>query len=78
MIGWLALCSLNSLGIILKDEMQEVTYSDGNKGMAYIGLHLTDKVSKIGAPWSSRHPRIIGTIQFDNVETLLEHFRNAA
>jgi len=55
----LAECGLGSLGIILSDAPIEVTYSDGAKAMAWVGLHLTDKVSYVGAPWASRNPKIV-------------------
>ena len=56
--GSLAVCSLGCLGLITEDEKKEVTYPDGTKGMAYVGIHLTDKIAPIGSPWSSRNPRI--------------------
>jgi len=60
--GDLALCSLGALGLITADEPQEVSYSDGNKDLAYVGIHLTDKIAPIGSPWSSRSPRIAGNL----------------
>lgn len=57
--GTIAICSLGCIGLITKDEPQEVKYSDGNKGVAYVGIHLTDKVSPIGSPWSSRSPKVL-------------------
>ena len=67
--GSLALCSLGSLGLITKREPQLIEYKDGNKGIAFVGIHLTDKISKIGEPWSSRKPKVITHI--DNVEEIL-------
>ena len=61
----LALCSLGTLGVIIDEEMHEVEYDDGNKGMTYIGYHLTDKTRPVGSPWSSRTPKIIGHIDCD-------------
>ena len=61
--GTLALCSRNSLGLITEPEPKEVTYPDGTKGTAYVGIHLTDKIAPIGSPWSSRNPRVLGTLQ---------------
>lgn len=52
----IARCSLGSLGLITEDEPKEIVYPDGNKGFAYVGIHLTDKVAPIGSPWSSRTP----------------------
>jgi hypothetical protein len=36
--------------------------------MAYVGIHLTDKVAPVGSPWSSRTPRIV-----DDLGTLFAH-----
>jgi len=60
--GSLAICSLGCLGLITADEPQEITYPDGNKGVAYVGIHLSDKVAPVGSPWSSRNPRVIGKL----------------
>ena len=62
LVGTLAICGLGSLGMIVSEEPQEVTYADGNSGTAYIGIHLTDRIAPIGSPWSSRSPRIVGHI----------------
>ena len=59
---YLGICGLGTLGVITKYNPQEVTYPDGSKAMAYVGLHLTEAIGKIGDPWSSRDPMIIGTI----------------
>ncbi len=61
MKGCVGLCSKGSLGLITSDTRQEVTYGDGTKGMAFVGIHLTDKFRKVGDPWSSRDPRIVRT-----------------
>ena len=60
--GTLAICSLGTLGLITSDEPQTVTYIDGNKGVAWTGIHLTDKIAPIGSQWSSRNPRAVGHI----------------
>jgi hypothetical protein len=60
--GKLALCRAGSLGLITNNEKQEVTYADGDKAMAYVGIHLTDKIAPIGSPWSSRAPIIVGEV----------------
>lgn len=60
--GTLAICGIGCLGLITEDEPKEITYPDGNKGTAYVGIHLTDKVSKVGSPWSSRNPKVVGHI----------------
>jgi hypothetical protein len=69
----IAYCSLGMLGLILSEKPEEVTYGDGNKGVAWLGIqlrHLTlpgamthdgqDKILKPGDKWSSRTPRVIG------------------
>lgn len=57
MRGIVAVCSLGQVGLITKDTKQEVTYSDGNTGHAYVGLHLD------GTPWSSRAPTTCGHVR---------------
>lgn len=59
MKGRLALCSRGALGLLTKNHMQVVTYSDGKKGMAFVGIHLTDAFAPVGSPWSSRAPRLL-------------------
>lgn len=63
--GAVALCSLGSLGLITENEPQEVVYPDG---MAWVGVHLTDKIAPIGSKWSSRNPIIIN----DNIQELIK------
>ena len=41
---------------------QEITYPDGSKGTAWVGIHLTDAVATIGSPWCSRKPTVVGEI----------------
>jgi hypothetical protein len=60
--GTLAVCGIGCLGLITKDEPQEITYSDGNKSVAWVGIHLTDKVCPIGGKWSSRNPIVVGHV----------------
>jgi hypothetical protein len=60
--GSLAICGAGTLGLITEDCPREITYPDGNKGLAYVGIHLTDKIAPIGSPWSSRHPKIVGHV----------------
>jgi len=74
--GDICICGIGSIGLITKDGVQEVEYPDGNKGQAYVGIHLTDKVSKVGNPWSSRSPRILCNVK--NLEIVVleeEHQR---
>ena len=60
--GSLAICGLGALGVITEDEPREVTYRDGNKGMTFVGIQLTDKLAPIGSPWSSRNPKVVGHV----------------
>lgn len=61
--GSIAICGWGCLGLITEDEPKEITYTDGNKAKAYIGIHLTDKISPVGSKWSSRKPKIVGHIE---------------
>ena len=58
--GTSALCSKGALGMITEEEPKNIVYQDGTKALAYVGIHLTDKIADIGDPWSSREPRIMG------------------
>lgn len=57
--GTIAICGSGCLGLITEDEPRVVTYENGNKGIAYVGIHLTDNVAPIGSPWSSKDPKPI-------------------
>lgn len=57
--GALAICGIGTLGLITSTEPQAVTYPDGSKGIAWTGIHLTEKITAIGSPWSSRNPRVV-------------------
>ena len=57
--GSIALCSCGYLGLITANGRTKITYSDGNSGEAYVGIHLTNQLEEIGAPWSSRNPKVI-------------------
>lgn len=105
--GWLARCSLGSVGLVTSAEPEPVVYrpkgavcpscfgrrtvrdacgcgpgvshvvdcgtravprpcpsctlDDYEHAMAWTGIHLTDKLASVGAPWSSRDPVWIGT-----------------
>jgi hypothetical protein len=74
--GAIALCTRGALGLITCDEAQEVTYNDGNKGVSWTGIQLTNTTIqgmgkdegktfdvKIGSPWSSRTPKVIAYIE---------------
>lgn len=55
--GAIARCSRGQLGLITVDEPTEVTYPDGNTGIAWVGIHLAwGEGVKPGDPWSSRNP----------------------
>lgn len=69
--GDIALCGMGCLGLILYDFPQPVIYKDGNRGMAYIGIQLTNKISSVGSGWSSRHPTVVGHV--DDMDSFLSH-----
>ncbi len=63
--GAIAICSAGTLGIIVVNEQVLITYPNGGRGLAWTGIHLTDgkvfgHAVKIGDPWSSRNPKVIG------------------
>ena len=69
--GSIAFCTRGYLGLITEDAPKEITYPDGNKGLAWVGIQLTDKKSfspdwkgpvGIGTPWSSRTPVVVGHV----------------
>jgi len=60
--GDIAFCSLGTAGLITEAEPREVTYPDQTTGIAYVGIHLTDKIAPIGSPWSARRPIVMGHI----------------
>jgi hypothetical protein len=58
--GAVAVCGLNhGAGLITSEQPEEVTYPDGNKGVAWTGIWI-DPIEKAGDPWSSRNPKVIG------------------
>lgn len=57
--GAVAICSAGSVGFITSEKPMEVSYPDGNKGIAWTGVHLTDKLAPMGSPWSSRSPHVL-------------------
>ena len=71
--GDIALCGLNTIGLITIDEPIAVIYSDGNKAFAFVGIHLTDKIAPIGSRWSSRMPVVIGNINDLKDKHLCQH-----
>lgn len=53
------------MGLITEDQPQEVTYPDGSKAVAYVGIHLKNGeglYQPIGRPWSSRNPTVVGDV----------------
>lgn len=69
-VGDIALCGAGYVGVITHEEPQEVTYPDGNKATAWIGVHLGP--SKVGRPWSSRNPAILGRPEDIGDDTILQ------
>ncbi len=64
--GALAICEAGTLGLITSNQVESITYLSVPVN-AWLGIHLTDTPvidgepwSKIGDPWSSRNPRVIG------------------
>ena len=57
--GCIARCSLGLLGLVTSNKPELVTYPDGNKGMAWTGIHITNVVGLLGEPWSSRDPKLV-------------------
>lgn len=53
--GMIAICSIGQVGIITVDKPEEITYTDGSVGVAWIGYNVVT-----GEPWSSRNPKVIG------------------
>jgi hypothetical protein len=69
--GDIAFCSRGLLGLITEDAPKCIVYLDGTDGYAFVGVHLTNKTSPIGSPWSSRTPRVVGNIdQFDETPAI--------
>ena len=61
-LGAIAYCSNNKLGLITSTTKVEVTYPDDTTDEAWTGIHLT---GKMGTPWSSRNPLVVGKIDKD-------------
>jgi hypothetical protein len=71
--GAIATCSIGSLGLILREAPEDITYPDGNKGKAWTGIYLADRTVHwhfgpkqgqdefitAGSPWSSSKPNVI-------------------
>ena len=76
-----AKCSLGVLGIITSTEMEEVTYSDGNKGVAWTGFVVeptqiegikgnAGKIIdvKVGNLWCSKRPEVVKLLEKEDCE----------
>ncbi len=59
--GTIAICSRGILGLITSDGVEEVTYPDGTKGMAFTGIKLSGP--DVGKPWSSRQPKVVAYVE---------------
>jgi hypothetical protein len=68
--GDIAVCSRGCLGVITSDGPERVNYGDGNVGEAYTGFHLSQPV---GRPWSSRSPKVVGTLQSALIDMWADH-----
>lgn len=76
--GAICKCSQGLLGLVTEDEPKEVTYPNGEKGTAYVGIQLTDEKSPIGSPWCSRSPEVIAYVHKGKIfksATLYEMFQ---
>jgi len=71
--GDIAICSLGCLGLVMQDDPQIVIYKDGNRGIAYTGIHITNKIIPVGSEWSSRSPTVVGHV--DDIETFMKGLR---
>ncbi len=60
--GAIARCGLGTLGIIISDERQLVTYPDGTTSEAYVGIHLTYALAPVGSQWSSINPTVLAVV----------------
>lgn len=65
-VGDLALCGKGALGVITSGERQQVTYPDGGSALAWVGAHLGSHLdkTKVGDPWSSRNPCVVGNLLY--------------
>jgi hypothetical protein len=63
-----AICTRGFKGLILKPFPQEVTYPDGTKGLAWVGVHLGP--GRTGKPWSSRKPQMVKSLSEDTIRML--------
>ncbi len=62
------------LGLVESGEKREVTYPDGEKSLAWVGVRFAD----LRTPWSSRNPCIVGSIPRDSLRSLLDPKHRAA
>jgi len=62
--GAIATCSRGQKGLITSRSPMKVEYPDGKEEFAWTGVHLEDHEDgpKVGDPWSSRNPIVIGNI----------------
>lgn len=74
--GSIAFCSIGRLGLITSKTPIPVTYNDGNTGISWVGIQLTDgavmgvggdkgKVIKqnVGDVWMSKNPTVVGHVR---------------
>ena len=75
--GDICRCSLGTLGVVTKDEPQQVSYENGGEAEAYVGLHLEDHEEydiQQADPWSSRDPEVVTS--FKRLHALHESCRS--
>lgn len=61
--GAIAVCGIGALGLITADAAVEITYPDKTTGLAWTGIHLTNRRAPLGSAWSSRNPIVLGYIE---------------
>jgi hypothetical protein len=77
MLGSLAKCSQGWPGIVTG--YKEVTYSDGEKAMAWVGFHVSE--ARMGEPWSSRKPQLMaekgqwGVFTINSIDALAHMYK---
>jgi hypothetical protein len=69
----IAICSLGILGVITSDAPVQVTYPNGEQGMAWIGISISITGQKpAGSGWSSRKPHVVGYLPDAAAKALLD------
>lgn len=59
------MCGAGTLGLVTMAEKQDVTYPDGKKAVAWVGVKINSANGDVLSPWSSRNPAVLGVTLFD-------------